>query len=157
MRTLALGGRVVPDPTLFVFDGYNLLHAAGMESRDELVNRLAELVALRGARGVVVFDGVGEERRVGALDVRFAPHADELIERLAAEHRGAEEVAVVSSDATVRDTAGVGVQRISARNFLRELAREPRSEHAGPSSRSKVEDRLDADTRARLERWRRER
>jgi len=147
----------VPDPTLYVFDGYNLLHAAGLESRDELVDRLAELVALRGARGVVVFDGVGDERRVGALEVRFAPHADEMIERLAAEHRAAEQVAVVSSDVTLRHTAGVEVQRISAQNFLRELAGEQRTERAGPESRSAVEDRLDAETRERLERWRRER
>ena len=147
----------MPDPTLYVFDGYNLLHAAGLESRDELVDRLAELVALRGARGVVVFDGVGDERRVGALEVRFAPHADEMIERLAAEHRAAEQVAVVSSDVTLRHTAGVEVQRISAQNFLRELAGEQRTERAGPESRSAVEDRLDAETRERLERWRRER
>ena len=145
------------DPTLYVFDGYNLLHAAGFRSRDELVDRLAELVSLRGARGVVVFDGVGEEGRVGALEVRFAAHADELIERLAAEHRSVEQVAVVSSDSAVRETAGVEVQRISAQNFLRELAREPRGEQAGPASRSKIEDRLDAKTREQLERWRRER
>jgi predicted RNA-binding protein with PIN domain len=106
---------------------------------------------------VVVFDGVGEDKQVGTLTVRFAAHADELIERLAAERRVAERVAVVSSDAAVRDTAGVEVQRISARNFLRELAGEQRQQRAGPASRSKVEDRLDAETRAKLERWRRER
>ena len=147
----------MPDATLYIFDGYNLLHAAGLESRSELVDRLAEFVALRGASGVVVFDGVGDERKVGALEVRFAAHADELIERLAAEHRSAERVAVVSSDTAVRQTAGVEVQQISAQNFLRELAREQRSERAGPASRSKVEDRIDAETREQLERWRRER
>jgi len=147
----------VAEPTLYVFDGYNLLHAAGFESREVLIDRLAELLALRGARGVVVFDGVGEERRVGSLDVRFAADADTLIERLAAEHRAVEQVAVVSSDSAVRETAGLHVQRISAQNFCRELAREQRSEQTGPGSRSKVEDRLDAKTRERLERWRRER
>lgn len=141
---------------LYLFDGYNLLHAGAAPSRGELVDRLAGFVALRGARGVVVFDGVGEERRVGSLRVRFAPHADELIERLAAERRLEERVAVVSSDTAVRETAGVAVRRISARNFLRELAdEEPRG--ASEAGGFKVEDALDAETRERLERWRRQR
>ncbi len=76
------------EPTYYVFDGYNLMRAAAIESRDELVDRLAGFVALRGARGVVVFDGVGEDRELGPLDVRFAEHADDLVERIAAERRG---------------------------------------------------------------------
>ena len=51
------------EPTLYLFDGYNLLHAGPFEDPRELVDRLASFVALSGARGVVVFDGVGEERR----------------------------------------------------------------------------------------------
>ena len=54
---------------------------------------------MNGARGVVVFDGVGEELEVGPLSVRYAPHADTLLERLAAEHRHGERVCLVSSDA----------------------------------------------------------
>ena len=50
------------EPTLYLFDGYNLLHAGSFGDRDELVDTLASFVAGRGARGVVVFDGVGEER-----------------------------------------------------------------------------------------------
>lgn len=146
----------MPEPTLYVFDGYNLLHAGSVSSREELVDRLAGFVALRGARGVVVFDGVGEERRVGSLEVRFAEHADELIERTAAERRGAERVAVVSSDAAIRQTAGPWVERISSRHFMRELAAE-RPPVPGPAGRSKVEDALDPETRAKLERWRRRR
>ena len=98
-----------------VFDGYNLLHAGRIESRDELVDRLADFVALRGARGVVVFDGVGEDRRVGSLEVRFAENADGLIERVTAEARTQERVAVVSSDSAIRETAGPSVQRLSSR------------------------------------------
>ncbi len=142
---------------LYLFDGYNLLHAGVAPSRDELVDRLAGFVALRGARGVVVFDGAGEERRVGPLEVRFAAHADELIERLAAERRLEERVAVVSSDTAVRETAGVAVRRISARNFLRELAAEESPRRPSQAGGFKVEDALDAETRERLERWRRER
>ena len=147
----------MPDPTLYVFDGYNLLHAGAVASRDELVDRLAGFVALRGARGVVVFDGVGEERRVGLLEVRFADHADELIERLAAERRLVERVAVVSSDAAIRETAGPIVERIPSRRFLRELEGERPPPGPGPGSGLKVEDRLDPETREKLERWRRSR
>ena len=72
------------EPTLYLFDGYNLLHAGSFDDPRELVDRLASFVALVGARGVVVFDGVGEERTHGPLEVRYAEHADALLERLAA-------------------------------------------------------------------------
>jgi predicted RNA-binding protein with PIN domain len=142
------------EPSFYVFDGYNLMHAAGAKSRDDLVDGLAGYVALRGARGVVVFDGVGEERIVGPLEVRFADHADELIERLVAERRTSERVAVVSSDTAIRETAGPMVERIPSRSFLRELAGD-RPPPPSPASRSKVEDRLDPAVREQLERWRR--
>ena len=77
----------VSDPTLYLFDGYNVLRAAGLEDPAELVDRLASFVAVRGARGVVVFDGVGTSRTLGPLEIRFAPDADAVLERLAAEHR----------------------------------------------------------------------
>ena len=53
------------EPTLYLFDGYNMLHAGTFDDPRELVDRLASFVALSGARGVVVFDGVGEERAHG--------------------------------------------------------------------------------------------
>ncbi len=141
----------MPDPTLYLFDGYNLLHAGDYEDAAALVDALVSFVALQGARGVVVFDGVGEERDLGPLAVRFAPHADSLLERLAAEHRGGELVCLVSSDAAVRGTSGQEVRKRSSSSFLRELAP---VEHAEDSS-SRVRDRLDPDTRAALERLRR--
>ena len=52
--------------TLYLFDGSNLFHAGGFGHRDEVVDELASFVAIRGARGVVVFDGVGEPREIGA-------------------------------------------------------------------------------------------
>jgi predicted RNA-binding protein with PIN domain len=55
---------------LYLFDGNNVLHAGGFRDREELVDRLAGYVALQGARGVVVFDGVGEDAQVGPLEVR---------------------------------------------------------------------------------------
>jgi predicted RNA-binding protein with PIN domain len=142
----------MPEPTLYLFDGFNVLRVSGLEDRVALVDRLASWVALRGARGVVVFDGVGEELDVGPLAVRFAAHADELLERLAAEHRSTERVCLVSSDLEIRSVSGQEVMKRSSANFSDELR------EVGPqldSSRSRLADRLDDDTRAKLERLRR--
>ncbi|MDO8569455.1 MAG: NYN domain-containing protein [bacterium] len=140
------------DPTLYLFDGYNLLHAGGFADVRELSDTLASFVATRGARGVVVFDGAGEERELGGLSVRYAPDADTLLERLAAEHRARERVCLVSSDTAVRGTSGIEVQKISSPRFVREeLGAVQHSEEA----RSQLRDRLDPETRARLERLRR--
>jgi predicted RNA-binding protein with PIN domain len=138
---------------LFVFDGSNVLHEGGFASREELVDRLAGFVALEGARGYVVFDGVGDDSVVGPLEVRFAEHADDLVERLAAAHRAREAVTVVSSDRAIRATAGQETRRISAKTFLKDL-RDARPT-APPRARSRVEDSLDDETRRRLEEWRR--
>ena len=139
------------DTTLYLFDGYNLLHAGSFSDARELVDRLADFVALEGARGVVVFDGVGDEVSHGPLDVRFAPHADALLERLAAEHRAREQVCLVSSDAAVRGTSGQEVRKLSSSTFLRDLV-PARHDEQTPS---RLSDRLDEATRARLERLRR--
>ncbi len=139
------------EPSLYLFDGYNLLHASDYLDAAELVDRLASFVALRGARGVVVFDGVGADASVGPLEIRYAPHADTLIERLAAERRNLELVCLVSSDAVVRGTSGQEVTTLSSAAFLREL---PQSA-LPPEPRSEVAGRLDEATRARLERLRR--
>ena len=69
---------------LYLFDGYNLLHAGGFGDARELRDALASYVAVRGARGIVVFDGVCDVVSRGSLEVRYAPHADTLLERLAA-------------------------------------------------------------------------
>jgi predicted RNA-binding protein with PIN domain len=139
---------------LYLFDGSNIFHAGNFRDRRELVDRLASHVALLGARGCVVFDGVGEDAVVGGLEVRFAEHADDVIERLAAEHRGREPVIVVSSDRAVRATAGQETRRVSAANFLRELAAE-QPPSATAAGRSTVEGALVEETRRRLESWRR--
>ena len=142
----------MPDPTLYLFDGFNVLRASELEDLPSLVDRLASFVALQGARGVVVFDGVGEELDVGPLAVRFAAHADELLEKLAAEHRATERVCLVSSDAAIRSVSGQEVMKRSSRGFVEELRQ------VGPSvggGRSQLGDRLDAETRARLEALRR--
>jgi predicted RNA-binding protein with PIN domain len=141
----------VADATLYLFDGYNVLRAAGLEDRRELIDSLASFVALRGARGVVVFDGVGDEERYGALEVRYAPHADAVLERLAAEHRDREQVCLVSSDAAIRGTSGQEVAKVSSREFASTLEEVTHREDRP----SRVGDRVDEETRARLEQLRR--
>jgi predicted RNA-binding protein with PIN domain len=139
------------EATLYLFDGYNLLHASDLDDSRELVDALASFVAVRGARGVVVFDGVGEDAARGPLEVRFARHADTLLERLAAEHRTRERVLLVTSDATVAAAAGTEVAKQSSQTFLRDLD-QPAPPPAPPAG---LGTKLDAATRERLERLRR--
>ncbi len=139
------------DPTLYLFDGNNLLHAGGWSDRRELTDVLASYVAVRGARGYLVWDGVGEDAELGPLAVRFASHADALLERLAAEHREREVVCLVSSDFAVRGTSGQEVQKRSSRVFASQLEQPRHLEERG----SRLADAVDDETRARLERLRR--
>lgn len=139
------------EPTLYLFDGFNLLHAGGFDSPDQLRDLLAGWVAGKGARGVLVFDGHGPDESHGRLEVRWAVDADTLIERLAADHRRGEQVAVVSSDEAVRETSGVEVRKLSASAFLAELV----SPSHVDRSRGDLRDKLDPATLAALERLRR--
>jgi predicted RNA-binding protein with PIN domain len=145
----------MPETTLYLFDGYNLFNAGAFRERGELVDLLASYVAGEGVRGVVVFDGAGEERDVGPLSVRFAGHADDLLERLAAEHRLAERVCIVSSDDAVRRVSGQEVRKLTSKGFLADLVRTEHRDHEQRGSGSRLGDRLDDETRARLERLRR--
>jgi predicted RNA-binding protein with PIN domain len=139
------------ETTLYLFDGFNLFHAGGFGSPEELRDLLASWVAAQGARGVLVFDGEGPTERHGPLEVRWAKDADALLESLAVEHRSREQVAVVSSDAAVRGTTGIGVRKVASQTFLGELARPSQP----PGTRGDLRDRLDPDTLAQLERLRR--
>jgi hypothetical protein len=141
----------VAETTLYLFDGFNLLHAGDFASPEELRDLLASWVAAQGARGVLVFDGQGSAERHGPLEVRWAEDADALLERLAAEHRSGEQVAIVSSDIAVRGTAGIEVRKVASQTFLGELARPSQP----PAVRGDLRDRLDPATLARLERLRR--
>jgi predicted RNA-binding protein with PIN domain len=143
------------EPTLYLFDGYNLMHASSFADRDELVDTLASFVAGKGVRGVVVFDGVGEERTIGPLRVRFTSHADDLLERLAAENRASELVCVVSSDHAVRWTSGQEVRKLGSSAFLAELQPVRHVDHERQGAGGRVGDRLDPETREQLERLRR--
>jgi predicted RNA-binding protein with PIN domain len=141
----------VPDPTLYLFDGHNLLHAGSYKDLRELRDELASFVALKGARGYLVFDGSGADESHGPLEVRYAKNADTMLERLAAENRGREIVCLVSSDTAVRGTSGQEVQKRSSATFLGELEAVTHSEERPHHLR----DKLDPETRAKLERMRR--
>jgi predicted RNA-binding protein with PIN domain len=141
----------VAEPTLYLFDGHNLFHAGAFADLRELRDELASFVALKGARGVLVFDGSGADESYGPLEVRYAEHADTLLERLAAENRGTEVVCLVSSDIAVRGTSGQEVHKRSSATFLGDMQAvvhsEDRPEH--------LRDRLEPQTRAALEDMRR--
>ena len=143
------------EPTLYLFDGHNLLHAGEFAGERELVDMLASYVAGRGAVGVVVFDGGGEEREIGPLMVRYAVHADDVLERLAADNRADQVVCLVSSDAAVRGVSGQEVRKLSSQLFLAELEPEQHRDHEQRGSGGRLRDRLDPETRERLERLRR--
>jgi predicted RNA-binding protein with PIN domain len=116
-----------------------------------MTDKLASFVAGRGARGVLVFDGSGADVSYGPLEVRFAEHADTLLERLAAEHRDKERVCLVSSDVAVRGTSGQEVAKLSSKTFARDFSLD--THHADTPMR--VEDKLDERTREQLEKLRR--
>jgi predicted RNA-binding protein with PIN domain len=141
----------VAEPTLYLFDGHNLFHAGNFADLRELQDELASFVALKGAKGVLVFDGSGADESFGPLEVHYAKNADAMLERLAAEHRDTEVVCLVSSDLAVRGTSGQEVQKRSSATFLGDLEAvvhsEERPEHLG--------DRLEPETRATLEEMRR--
>ena len=139
------------EPTLYLFDGYNLLHAGSYEDPAELVDHLASFVARAGARGIVVFDGHGANTTIGRLEIRYAEDADTLLERLAAEHRTKEEVQLVSSDAAVRGTSGVEVRKVSSKDFVRDLGDTGQQEYAP----HRVSERIDPKVREALEKLRR--
>ena len=90
-------------------------------------------------RGVVVFDGPGVDREFGSLSVRYAPDADSVLERLAAEHRATEQVLLVSSDLAVRGTSGQEVMKVTSKAFAAELG----DMGAEQAATSRIADRLD--------------
>jgi predicted RNA-binding protein with PIN domain len=141
----------VSDPTLYLFDGWNLLHAGGYRDPRELIDDLASFVGTSGARGILVFDGVGPDETIGPLQIRFAEHADALLERLAAEHRSRESVCIVSSDSVIRGVSGQEVRTVSSQRFLADADAAKHSEDRP----LRLADRLDDRTREKLERLRR--
>jgi predicted RNA-binding protein with PIN domain len=165
--------------TVYIVDGYNVLHALfrGAEKeeifarRDWLADRLASLAALKGARAVLVFDGTGphstssEPIRGAAVEVVFAGGrftADTLIARRIADQPADVQCVVVSADQEVQRTASrAGVSRMTPLELGAELGvtgqRGQALDSASDSSRmpSRLEDKVDPETLRRLEELRR--
>jgi predicted RNA-binding protein with PIN domain len=162
--------------TVFIVDGYNVLHALFRGAskselfarRDWLADRLASLVAVRGAEAVLVFDGHGPQTQSStpvkgaAVEVCFAGGrftADTLIARRIAEQPVDVSVIVVSADLEVQRTAArAGVSRMTPRE-LGALLGDPASsvDCSLDSSReastmpSRLEDKVDVETLRKLE------
>jgi predicted RNA-binding protein with PIN domain len=160
--------------TVYIVDGYNVLHAlfrgAGKEElfarRDWLADRLAGFVALQGAAAVLVFDGPGAQNscsqpvRGTAVEVCFAGGhftADTLIARRIAEQSADMHVVVVSADQEVQRAASrAGVSRMTPLELGRELQGGGETGQALDSARqgttmpSRLEDKVDVETLRKL-------
>ena len=116
----------------------------------ELTDLLASFVAMRGARGVVVFDGGGgRSDRPARRALRAARRRRARAPRRRA--RATEERLPRLVRLAVRGTSGQEVQKRPRRSFLGDLEA-PRARRAHGS---RLGDSLDDETRARLERLRR--
>ena len=137
---------------LYLFDGYNLLHAGPFADARELVDALASYVAVRGARGVVVFDGVGRGRGRAARSRCGSPLTPTRCSSGSRPSTGTRaRVLLVTSDATVAAAAGANVAKLSSQTFFRDF--QP-AEHRDERPEG-LAGKLDPETRARLERLRR--
>lgn len=157
-----------------IVDGYNLIHSTPRYSSlaerdvDAARERLISDLGARAAEGqevIVVFDGggnpasQGRPAQMGGVTVIFSPagtDADAVIEGLAAEARQqGSETEVVTSDAATRWTSvGGSVVVIRSQAFGRELADDDAEwrEHPDEPSPARLEQRIDPETRRRLER-----
>jgi predicted RNA-binding protein with PIN domain len=164
--------------TVYIVDGYNVLHAlfrgADKEEifarRDWLADRLASFAAVQGARAVLVFDGAGprstssEPIKGAPVEVVFAGGrftADTLIARRIAGRPADVRVVVVSADQEVQRTASrSGVSRMTPLELGAELGVGPQRGQALDSAPdsirmpSRLEDKVDPETLRRLEEMR---
>jgi len=161
--------------TLYIIDGYNVLHALFRGAEKEeifarrawLADRLASFVALQGARAALIFDGRGPQTtsevpiKGAAVEVAFAAGrftADTLIARRIAEQPADVQVVVVSADQEVQRTASrAGVVRMTPLELAAELGvggqRGQALDSASDSTRmpSRLEDKVDPETLRKLQ------
>lgn len=168
---------------LLIVDGYNVLRSgrryrsitdpdytddAFNVAREALIN---DVVGFAGNvyNAIIVFDGAknefstGEVESIGGIKIMFSPagqSADKVIEKLAYDARGRNiETLVVTSDGEIQDTVfGGGVDRMSSNDFsweMNSLVEDMHEDdtHAG-SKKNKLSDRLDDETRRKLEQLR---
>ena len=165
-----------------IVDGYNIIFAwpelaarkdGNLEdARDALVAVLADYAAMTRQAVTVVFDShrradaEASEQVVNGVRVIYSGRktsADHVIERLLYEARSGDEITVATSDALQRDLAlGRQIKTVSAMTLKRQVDQAlagrdrqmvDRQDRSDLSRR--LEERLDAKTRERLERMRR--
>ena len=139
------------EPTLYLFDGYNLLHAGPFTDQRELTDTLASFVAGRARAACSSSTASGRTRRTARSRCATPRTPTRCSSGSPPSTAGTEEVCLVSSDFAVRGTSGQEVQKRSSRSFVGDLELPRHSESHG----SRLGDALDAETRARLERLRR--
>ena len=159
-----------------IVDGYNVIHRTPPythiaeqdldSARLALISDVAAF-AHTDYHATVVFDGHsnphsdGLAHHIAGVTIIFSRHgcdADSVIETLSRAAREAgEEVVVVTSDVQLQWTVlGGRVARMSADEFAGEIKAEEAEwrEHApSGSSKSRLEDRINADIRTQLSRW----
>jgi predicted RNA-binding protein with PIN domain len=160
--------------TLYIVDGYNVLHAffrgADKEEifarREWLADQLAGFAAVHGASVVLVFDGHGPSSTTSTpikgvpIEVCFAGGrftADTLIARRIADQPADVSVVVVSADQEVQRTASrAGVSRMTPPELAAELGLGGEHGQALDSAReatrmpSRLEDKVDVETLRKL-------
>jgi predicted RNA-binding protein with PIN domain len=165
-----------------IVDGYNIIFAwpelAALkdikleDAREMLISILADYAAMTQQSVTVVFDShrrpdaEASEHVVSGIRVLYSGRktsADHVIERLLFEARPGDEVTIATSDALQRDLAlGRQVKTVSALTLKAQvdavLARRDQQMNdtrAKSDIARRLEDRLDAKTRERLDRMRR--
>jgi predicted RNA-binding protein with PIN domain len=165
-----------------IVDGYNIIFAwpelAALkdvklqDARDMLVAILADYAAMTRQAVTVVFDShrrpdaEASEHSIGGVRVLYSGRkvsADHVIERLLFEARPGDEVTIATSDGLQRDLAlGRQVKTVSALTLKAQVdavfnqrAQQIGDRQAQSDIARRLEDRLDARSRERLERLRR--
>lgn len=169
--------------TVYLIDGYNVMHefrrAEGRELRDDLapgeledertrlLDRIYSFMGGSSDRAVVVFDSQSPSLHRGQsatpnVEVFFGSlerSADDIIERVTYRLSTAENVVVVTSDYGLQKTIFLpNVTRRSARQFVADLqhhTREVANSKNCITMVHRVEDRIDTESRRRLEALRR--
>jgi len=117
-------------PSHLVVDGYNVIHAlprfsegGSLEEKRDRLQKTVELFAqVEGMDWTICFDGRRTQRREGKTDPHLAfskgEGADALMERLAYQAKGREQIVCVTNDRTLRNFLfGSGASVISAEEF----------------------------------------
>lgn len=160
-----------------IVDGYNVIHQTPLYSalaeeeldlaRAALVSDVSSLAASEGWRATVVFDGHANPRSNGVthrlanvrvIFSKYGAEADTVVESLAKASRSrGEETVVVSSDAQLQwAVLGGTVGRMSSAEFVgavRERVGWWREHSPIGSTKSRIENRIDSETRRKLSEW----